>query len=106
MSVYNDMNVSESVVCLNVDGSLCLAFTMRNGIVVGFIVICLSLYLVESGLLSNFLPPNGSIDVVLGGKVIIYMIDLRSCHLRRNHESVFVGKYTFRTPPVVEFLRP
>ena len=91
---------------MNVDGSLCLVFIMKDGIVVGLIVICLGVCIVESGLLSNFLPPNGSIDVVLGGKVNIYMIDLRSCHLRRNHESVFVGKYTFRTPPVVEFLRP
>ena len=91
---------------LNVDGSLCLAVTMRNGIVAGLIVVCFGLCLVESGLLSNFLPPNGSIDVVLGGKVNICMFCLRSCHLRRNYASVFVGIHIFRTPPVVEFLRP
>ena len=91
---------------LNVDGSLYLVSTMKHGIVASFVVVCAAVCIVESGLLSNFLPPNGSIDVVLGGKVNIYMIDLRSCHLKGNHESVFVGIYTFRPPPVVEFLRP
>ena len=89
--------------CLNVDGSLSLAFTMKDGIVAGFIIVCLSVYVVESGLLSNFLPPNGSIDVILGGKVNNYMVDLRPCHTIGYHVSMFVGINTFRPPPVRNF---
>ena len=88
---------------LNVDGSLCLAVTMRNGIVAGLIVVCFGLCLVESGLLSNFLPPNGSIDVILGGKVNIYKADLRPCQFRGYHVSMFVGINTFRPPTVRNF---
>ena len=42
---------------------------MKYGFVVYLGIMCAGVYVAESGLLGNFLPPNGSVDVVLGGKV-------------------------------------
>ena len=89
--------------CINVDGSLIWASIMKHGFVVCLGIMCVGIYVVESGLLSNFLPPNGSIDVILGGKVNIYKADLRPCQLKGYHVSMFVGINTFRPPPVRNF---
>ena len=83
--------------CVNVDGSLVWAFIMKHGFVACFGFVCLGVCVVESGLLSNFLPPNGSIDVILGGKVNDKMIVTRSfsekgCYI----PPILVGMYTFR----------